>query len=390
MEILNRYLYRPSVKYGLKPALYLIVGVIIGHFAGWDFVDSLYFAVITSTTVGFGDYTVMSSEADFMHRDVAKILCMIYMFAGLVVVGDLISEMATNIVSSTLAKFQSTTEYDRFVCETDSERSKRYSKRQIKAYLMIVSAISIGAAFIKWNEKLTVVDAFYWSTQTVTTIGYGDIALKHESSRVFCCVFIPVAVATVSGVIAELANVRLDQQQDDRRQKLLSLELTDSLAAEIDDHVDEGVISEAAFVRYMLVQEGLVSKRDYDRYLNHFRNDFELDNAGKLFYKSTFEVGLRVKITKVGSQEGKTATVVNNNWNGLVKVAMEETGVEKSYKKTEIALCVPKGNGQTNGKSNGQTKDKTPNTGYTVSTVDSTPRASGPSPTPTSTMSSSL
>jgi hypothetical protein len=328
---------RPWSRLVLKPGLYLLAGIAIGHAAGWNLLDSTFFAVVTSTTVGYGDFTVMGSEAT-ANSDSIKLVSMLYMLAGLVIIGHLISEIATQVVSNSLEKFNSPQEYDLYLVQTEAERLRTYTSRAIKAHCAVVAIILSGAFFMLWNEQHTLVDALYWSVQTVTTVGYGDVPMKHESTRFFCCLFIPVSVTIVTGVITELTNIQLDKLQDERRAKLLALEMTDDLAEEIDDHVIDGVISEAEFVRYMLVQEGLVSFHDFDRYLNHFRNDFDVNNNGKLYYKNKFKVGSRVRIAKKGSQEGNTAVVTNSNWNGMVKVEMDGTHTAKSYHREELIV----------------------------------------------------
>ena len=71
----------------LKPVLYVVVGCVIGKQCGWNLVDSAYFAVATATTVGYGDYSVMGSPTGI------KVAGMAYMLVGLVVIGELISEI---------------------------------------------------------------------------------------------------------------------------------------------------------------------------------------------------------------------------------------------------------------------------------------------------------
>ncbi|MES2014774.1 MAG: potassium channel family protein [Patescibacteria group bacterium] len=54
----------------------LVSGMIFYHeMEGWRWLDSLYFSVITLTTIGYGDLTP--------HTDAAKIFTMIYIFMGL-------------------------------------------------------------------------------------------------------------------------------------------------------------------------------------------------------------------------------------------------------------------------------------------------------------------
>jgi len=60
----------------ISAVVILINGMIIYHFVeGWRWLDSLYFSVITLTTVGYGDF---SPKTDF-----GKIFTMIYVLTGI-------------------------------------------------------------------------------------------------------------------------------------------------------------------------------------------------------------------------------------------------------------------------------------------------------------------
>ncbi|MBI5133432.1 MAG: two pore domain potassium channel family protein [Thaumarchaeota archaeon] len=61
------------------PVLFLIMVYFIGIFAyhnleGWNYIDSIYFATATLTTVGFGDLHPTS--------DISKIFTVVYMWVG--------------------------------------------------------------------------------------------------------------------------------------------------------------------------------------------------------------------------------------------------------------------------------------------------------------------
>ena len=68
-----------------------------------------------------------------------------------------------------------------------------------KGFVSIVSILLlyyIGISFYTSNEGFTFATAMYFTTQTMTTVGYGDIELKYDSSRWFGIFFIYASVLT--------------------------------------------------------------------------------------------------------------------------------------------------------------------------------------------------
>lgn len=54
----------------------LIVGMVVFHYAeGWGWLDSLYFCVVTLTTIGYGDL--------YPKTDIGKIFNIFYIFIGI-------------------------------------------------------------------------------------------------------------------------------------------------------------------------------------------------------------------------------------------------------------------------------------------------------------------
>ena len=65
----------------------LLIGMIFYHFAeGWSWLDSLYFCVITLSTVGYGDLDPTTPES--------KVFTMIYIFLGLSVFVSFVNMLA--------------------------------------------------------------------------------------------------------------------------------------------------------------------------------------------------------------------------------------------------------------------------------------------------------
>lgn len=78
-------------------------------------------------------------------------------------------------------------------------------QRWLFAALIILFAIFFGAFGFAWIENLSLIDAVYLATQTVTSVGYGDLPPKTVAGRIFATVFMLFGGGVVLYAIAQLA-----------------------------------------------------------------------------------------------------------------------------------------------------------------------------------------
>lgn len=74
------------------------------------------------------------------------------------------------------------------------------------AAVTILLVVAFGAVGFVLTEGLPLIDAIYFATQTVTSVGYGDLAPKETAGRIFATVFMLVgggAVLYAIGVLAQ-------------------------------------------------------------------------------------------------------------------------------------------------------------------------------------------
>jgi voltage-gated potassium channel len=69
--------------------------------------------------------------------------------------------------------------------------------RLIYASLAILFVVIFGAMVFKAIEGISFLDAVYLTTQTVTTVGYGDVSIKSDAGKLFAVIFMLIGAGTV-------------------------------------------------------------------------------------------------------------------------------------------------------------------------------------------------
>ena len=90
--------------------------------------------------------------------------------------------------------------------------SKIIRRRLAYASIAIVIAISFGATGFYLIEGFSALDSVYLATETVTTVGYGDIAPKTPAGRIFAILFMLVGGGTVLYSLTVLAQAVIQSE----------------------------------------------------------------------------------------------------------------------------------------------------------------------------------
>jgi len=201
--------------------IYLLVGLLsfslldieLEGSATSSHVDALYFAIVTMTTVGYGDLVPKTTGA--------KLFTCAFVFTGFGLVGVLVSGAANYLVEKqekllvqkVYLKYK---RKDRKVLAVDDEENVvvAHWKMLVAGCAVVVHFIAGIFALMCW-EEMNFIDAFYVVCVTVTTLGYGDRSFSTQAGRIFAIFWILSSTVCVAQFFLYLAESGTEERQHD-------------------------------------------------------------------------------------------------------------------------------------------------------------------------------
>jgi voltage-gated potassium channel Kch len=86
--------------------------------------------------------------------------------------------------------------------EIDSKRLFRYLT------LLVVLVLGVGTVFYHYVEGFSWIDAYYFSVVTLATVGYGDLAPRTATGKLFTTVYIFLGVGIIATYLSLLVRRR--------------------------------------------------------------------------------------------------------------------------------------------------------------------------------------
>ena len=81
--------------------------------------------------------------------------------------------------------------------QMEDEEHKKYHRRIAYVIVIILILLSIGTLFYHRVEGWRYLDSLYFSSYTITTVGYGDFVPKTDIGKIFTIIYIFTGVAIV-------------------------------------------------------------------------------------------------------------------------------------------------------------------------------------------------
>ncbi|OMO76973.1 hypothetical protein CCACVL1_15266 [Corchorus capsularis] len=238
-------------------------------------VDAIYLCVVTMTTVGYGDLVP--------HSTLAKILACIYVFAGMALVGLVLSKAADymvekqEIVLVRAMHFKKNLNAAEILMEAETNKV-RY--KFLMTALVLLVLIIVGICFLCVVEEMEFIDAFYCVCSTITTLGYGDESFSSGVGRLFAIFWILSSTVCVAQFFLYLAELYTETRKRALVKWVLTRKLTasDLEAADL-DHDD--AVSAAEFILFKLKEMGKICEEDILVLMERFKT-LDVDHSGGL------------------------------------------------------------------------------------------------------------
>ncbi|KAL8237527.1 hypothetical protein R6Q59_018608 [Mikania micrantha] len=241
----------------------------------YGILDSIYFCMVTMTTVGYGDLLPNSATT--------KLLACAYVFLGMALVGICLSRAADCLVENQeilLIKAMHLRREANSMEMLKEMETNRVRYRCIILSILLIILIASGTVFLVTVEKMEIVDAFYCVCSTITTLGYGDKSFSTPAGRIFAIFWILMSTICLAQLLFAFAELYTESRQRALVRWVLTRRTTaaDLEAADLDD---DGIVGAAEFAIYKLKEMGKINPEDIALIMAEFKN-LDLDESGTL------------------------------------------------------------------------------------------------------------
>jgi potassium channel subfamily K len=257
-------------------------------FEKWPVVDSLFFATVTFTTVGYGDITPST--------DSGRLFTCCFALYGIGILSTLIgiiSQAVLEMGHDEMEKIKhrhtkrimgmfSTSDKDGSV-EEEGEPEKTLCREYFEVAVLeapLVALVLIVTILLGLPEGRSIISSIYFSVISATTIGYGDFYPTSTIRKLYAIFFLPFQVAVFGEVLSRIAGVYMARKARETEQAFLRRDLTlrDLQVMDVDK---DNKVTYGEFLSFMLVALEKVEKSQVDEIRTIFES-LDIDSNGFL------------------------------------------------------------------------------------------------------------
>jgi potassium channel subfamily K len=276
----SRWWFRPLAMIGSAVA-WIVFGVVtIDYLEGWTYHTGLYVIVQIVTTIGYGDITVSKQNS--------KLFMTFYVLLTLLLIANVITDAMGHVIDYERTKmrkvFRNMEKRARADVHNDEDARHKFAALNdlLSAFLLFLVFVAFGTIFFSMYESCTcsfgetlvegciegskcedtggytksLIDSFYMSVITLTTVGFGDHSPKSELGRVFGCIWMLLGVTATGSLITAASGSIWSHKR---------VETISGMSKDLFDQMDtdgNGAINQEEFRNFLLIKFGLVDFED--------------------------------------------------------------------------------------------------------------------------------
>jgi len=227
------------------PVLLIVLGIIVFRFEeGWSLLTSVYVLVQIITTVGYGDVTAK--------RTSTKVFMGFYVMLLLLVVAYYVNLLIGRFLDRYNASLK------KFLANREGEESKglEHLNEAVSGSVGFVVVMLVGIVFFRCadNHAKSWGDAFYMSSITMTTVGFGDEVPLTNYGMVFCIVWMLVGVAATANFVGAWSSYFFHEESHDFFNITDQLQGVSEEQFESMDILGTGTLSRGEFLAFSIVK----------------------------------------------------------------------------------------------------------------------------------------
>lgn len=253
----------------------------------WTVTDSLYFTLVTISTVGYGDFAPTTVEG--------QVFTVLFCFVGIIFIfselADLVGGAMHPLYSAAQRKMDSMFPPKTIDLQGDGtadiiipRSAPIFYASRLAAPISVVVVLQVVSAFVFQSlvPEWTLWQAFYHCLITATTVGYGDMFISTEDGRLFACAHLMLSVCLLAALISEVGKVQATRAGMVERVERVRKQLDRDLILSLDK--DQNGLDKFEFVTGMLVKLELVPEEEVTSFVELFEF-LDADGSGQLTKK---------------------------------------------------------------------------------------------------------